>query len=420
MIKFTVKIFLIVTFLLNTQIYSQQKVFTGNPDTAFEVARKLAFDGNRKQAQDSLLLILTKYPNYHDIRSFLASTYSWDGEYKVAKKEFSYVLDKDPDRKSTWIAAINNELWSESPFNALKLSNEALKHFPNNEEILLVKAKAERNSQYPEESLKTIQSILKKNPNNEEAIAYEKNLKQSLRFNAIGVSSSVDLYSEVFDPMQYHTLKYSRLTKYGSIIAKVNFNRRFQDNGAQFEVDLYPKITKGLYAYLNVGFSNSYLYPNVRFGAELHKSLPHSFEASLGIRTLKYSSTTNIYTGSIGWYSGNSYLSFRPYITPGDSGDSKSGTLNYRKYKSDADNYFSILIGMGYSPELDRFNFEGNEDEIIKLESQKLNIGYHFTSSSKQNAWGTQFGVTHQEISFNPGNFFWIYSLSLSWELKFK
>lgn len=419
-LKIIIRHLYIFIFLIVTPVISQQKVFSGDPDIAFETARKLAFDGERKQAQDSLLFILTKYPDYHDIRSFLASTYSWDGKYKMAKKEFQYVLERESKMKETWIAAINNELWSESPFSALELSNEALKHFPNNEEILLVKAKAERNSQNPEESLKTLQSILKNNPNNLEAIAYEKNLKQSLRFNAIGINSSVDFYSEVFDPMQYYTLKYRRLTKYGSIIAKVNFNRRFQDNGAQFEVDLYPKITKGLYAYLNVGFSNSYLYPNVRFGGELYKSLPHSFEASLGFRTLKYSSTTNIYTGSVGWYTGNSYWSARTYVTPGDSGSSMSGTLNYRKYRSDADNYLSVSAGIGFSPEFNRFNFEGSEDEIIKLESQKINFGYYFTSKSKQNVWGTSLGVTHQEISFDPGNFFWIYSLSLSWELKFK
>jgi YaiO family outer membrane protein len=405
---------------MNTQVFSQQKVFTGNPDTAFEKARNLAFNGNRSLAQDSLLFILTKYPNYHDIRSFLASTYSWDGNYKMAKKEFQYVLERASKRRGTWIAAINNELWSESPFSALKLTKQALEHYPIDDEILLLKAKAEQYSQNPEEALKTVTSILQKHPNNEKAKDYNEALKQSLRFNAIGVNSSVDFYSEVFDPMQYYTLKYRRLTKYGSIIAKVNFNRRFQDNGTQFEVDLYPKITKGLYAYLNVGFSNSYLFPNLRFGAELHKSLPHSFEASLGVRILKYSSTTNIYTGSIGWYKGNSYWSIRPYITPGDSGSSMSGTINYRKYRSDADNYFSVSTGVGFSPEFNRFNFEGSEDEIIKLESQKINFGYYFTSKSKQNAWGTKFGVTHQEISFNPGNFFWIYSLSLSWELKFK
>jgi YaiO family outer membrane protein len=158
----------------------------------------------------------------------------------------------------------------------------------------------------------------------------------------------------------------------------------------------------------------------VRYSAELYKSLPKSFEASLGFRALKYSTTTTIYTGSVGWYTGNSYWSFRPYLTPGDSGTSKSGTVNYRKYRSDANNYFSIAAGMGFSPEIDRFIVEGNEEAVIDLQSQKLNVGYYFTSKNKQNAWGTQFGITHQEISFDPGNYFWIYSVGLSWELKFR
>lgn len=65
----------------------------------------MAFNKKRKQAQDSLLLILTKYPNYHDIRSFLGSTYSWDGAYDKARKEFSYILKQSPKRLDTWEAA---------------------------------------------------------------------------------------------------------------------------------------------------------------------------------------------------------------------------------------------------------------------------------------------------------------------------
>ena len=94
--KFVLKYFSVLLFLSVFQIFAQQKVFTGNPDTAFEKARELAFNKQRKQAQDSLLFILAKYPDYLDIRSFLASTYSWDGAYKKARKEFSYVLEKNP------------------------------------------------------------------------------------------------------------------------------------------------------------------------------------------------------------------------------------------------------------------------------------------------------------------------------------
>ena len=140
----------------------------------------------------------------------------------------------------------------------------------------------------------------------------------------------------------------------------------------------------------------------------------------MGFRTLKYSTTTNIYTGSIGWYIGNSYLSFRPYFTPGETGISKSGTLTYRKYRSDADNYLGVAVSVGFSPEINQFNINENAAKFVDLESQRINLGYYFTSANKQNAWGAQFAVSHQEIIFDQGNFFWIYSLAVSWDLKFK
>ena len=251
-------------------------------------------------------------------------------------------------------------------------------------------------------------------------MAYKASLINDLSLNVIGVNSNVDVYSEVFDPMQYYTLKYVRQTKFGSIHSKLNVSHRFASTGTQFEVDAYPRIIPGLYAYLNFGFSDSFLYPDIRYGAELHKSLPLSLEASLGFRALKYSSTTNIYTGSLAWYTGNSYWSFRVYVTPGEPKASKSGTLTYRKYRKDANNYLSIDAGMGFSPDIYRFDFEGNENTIINLKSQKLNFGYFFTSKNNKNYWGVQSGVYHQEISFDPGNYFWIYSLSLSWEIKFR
>lgn len=400
--------------------FGQEKVFYGDPDKAFEAARKLAFNQQRKQAQDSLLLILTKYPNYHDIRSFLASTYSWDGKYEKAKTEFEYILKRSPDRLDTWEAAIKNELYSEAPFSALKMVNKVIKHFPKSAEILYLKASAEDASEKKEMALITLNKLLEAHPNHEKAATYRSNIINELSSNIIGLKSSVDIYSTTFDPMQYYLLKYVRQTKYGSIHSKLNVSRRFESTGAQFEIDMYPSLAKGLYAYLNFGVSNSFLYPDIRYGAELHMSLPLSLEASLGFRALKYNTTTTIYTGSIGWYTGNDYWSFRGYVTPGEPQASKSGTLSYRKYRNDANNYMSIAAGIGFSPDIYRFNFEGNENSIINLKSQKLNIGYYFTSKNNKNFWGLQTGISHQEISFNPGSYFWIYSFSLSWDLKFR
>ena len=133
--KYFTQIIFVFIVILHFQGFSQEKEFNGDPDITFETARKLAFDGNRKQAQDSLIMLLKKYPNYLDIRDFLASTYSWDGNYEGARKEFKYVLQNDSDRQTTWVAAINNELWAEVPFSALKMSEEAITYF-NSLEIL--------------------------------------------------------------------------------------------------------------------------------------------------------------------------------------------------------------------------------------------------------------------------------------------
>jgi YaiO family outer membrane protein len=420
-LKFGLEFTLILLFLSVFQVFAQQKVFKGNPDTTFEKARELAFNKQRKQAQDSLLLILTKYPDYLDIRSFLASTYSWDGNYKKARIEFAYVLKKDKSRKTDWIAAINNELLAEKPFNALEMTTNALEYFSEDTDILYLKAKAEENSNNPEEALQTIKFLLIENPNNKTAENYKTSLINELSFNTIGINSSADLYSKnERDLMTYHTIKYGRQTKYGSITGNINYNRRFQKTGIQYEIDMYPKITKGMYAYVSAGVSNTDLFPSVRYGAELYKSLPKSFEMSLGFRGLKYTETTIIYTGSVGWYFGNSYWSFRTYVTPGDAGSSKSGTINYRRYRRDADNYFSISAGVGFSPEIDPFPLNDDEEAIFDLKSQKFNIGYYFSSSNKLNAWGTKFSVTHEEKSFSLGNYYLFYSLGVSYNVKFK
>jgi YaiO family outer membrane protein len=410
----------LIAILCFINMAGQEKVFKGDPDTAFEVARKLAFNEHRKQAQDSLNLILTKYPDYHEIRSFLATTYSWDGDYKNARKEFAYILEKDTKNKEAWTGAVKNELSASLPYDALGKVTKALDIYPNDTDLLYLKASAEEKTNKPLEALHTIDDLLAKDPENQKAKDYKNSLNVSLRKNSIGVSTAVDIYSEVFQPFQYYILRYSRQTKYGTIIAKVNINRRFETNGAQYEVDLYPRIVKGLYGYLNLGLSQSSIFPSARFGGELYKSLPKGFEVSLGYRGLKYDNITNIYTGSMGWYHGSNYWSFRPYFTPGDAGISKSGTIIYRRYGSDADNYIGFDTGIGFSPELNQFYIGQNDPKVVNFRSQKFNINYFFTTSNKKDAWGAQVGVVHQEIPFSQNDFFWIYNLTLSWELKFK
>lgn len=416
----TTALLMMVMFFVN-QTFSQQKVFNGNPDTAFKIARDLAFNGKRKQAQDSLKLILTKYPTYLDIRAFLANTYSWDGSYEKARKEFAFVVNKDKTRKNDWIAYIKNEQYAEKYYKALELSQNALVIFPGDADLLQLKAKSELNSDKRQEALTTINEAVKLHPTNQDLVDYKITLENALSFNSIGISYSMDIYDKNDrDVMYYSALSYSRQTKFGSISTSFNYSNRFQTDNYQLEIDMYPRIIKGLYAYVSGGFSNSPLNPTQRYGFELFKSLPKSFEASLGFRWLKFSTETTIYTGSLGWYTGNSYWAFRTYVTPGDPGTSKSGTLVYRKYRSDADNYFTVEAGFGASPALDRFIPDFTGTELFQLDSQKIVFGYYFSSKNKQNAWGFRASGYRDEKPFAKGEYFLYTSIGVSYSVRFK
>ena len=411
----------LVLFFITINTFSQKKVFVGNPDTAFKQARELAFNSKRKQAQDSLRFILTSYPNYLDIRAFLASTYSWDGSYDLARTEFKYVLDKNPKRKTDWIAAIKNEFYADSLVQAKKLILKALKTFPKDPDIIYQKARSEDRLGESKKALVTLEEILVLDKENKDALSYKENLINSLRLNNVGVSYSTLIYNKnQRSTSHYATIRYGRETKYGSITGKLNYSRRFETNSYQYEVDMYPRIIPGMYAYVSVGFSNSGLFPKIRYGGELYKSLPKSFEASLGFRGLKFSETTIIYTGSVGWYKGNSYWSFRTYVTPGSPGASMSGALTYRKYFSDADNYFSLTAGMGFSPEEERFPVDENNIAVFNLKSQKIGGGYYFSSNNKKHAWGASLNISREEISYDRGEYFLMFSLGASYSLRFK
>lgn len=419
-LRIQINIVYLLIYSSGFQIYSQERVYNGNRETSFENARNLAFNNQRKQAQDSLKALLIVFPEYQEARQFLGTTYTWDGDYVKARNEFETVLTQDPESKTTWIAAIKNELWGENPSLSLEITSKALLQFPEDLEILYLRAKAQNDLNNPLAAFSITEFILDKNPENQQAKDFQQNLNTKLRVNSIGINAAVDIYSQVFDPMQFYSLIYGRITKYGSFIGRLNFNRRFNENGKQLELDLYPKISEGLYAFVNIGLANSFLFPDLKYGGELFQSLPKGLEISLGFRVLKYSSTTTIYTGSLGWYQGNNYWLFRTYLTPGEAGTSKSGTFSFRKYRDDANNYIRLALGIGFTPEINPYNLNGNRIEIINLKAQKINLGYFFTSSNKQNVYGSQIEVSHQEISFDLGNYFWIYSFSFLWEIRFK
>jgi YaiO family outer membrane protein len=382
-------VFLFYFFFILVSIVSAQTDYNKmDVDNLFKLARETAFSGKREEARSMCRIILERSPKYNDVRVFLARTYAWDGKRDSARKELKQVLSDEPAFLEASVALIDVELWDDKPAQAEVEANTALAFNPSNEDLLIRKAKALKDQEKYEEALLVISRAEQLNPACAECAKIREQIKISNYKTTIGASYGIDYYSKVFDPMHYGLIQAGTRTKYGSIIGRINYSQRFGEQGVQPEIDLYPKIMNGVYAYLNYGFTNYNLFPRHRLGGELYSKLPKGFEASLGFRYLNFGagSDVTIYTGSLSKYYRNYLFTLRPYITPSNGSFSRSVNFMVRRYFADADNFFSVNVGAGFSPDQKRIQTNvGLEpgNNIYFLKSQK--IEFSFQKSLKSN-----------------------------------
>jgi YaiO family outer membrane protein len=196
--------------------------------------------------------------------------------------------------------------------------------------------------------------------------------------NAIGLSYEYIYFDERFDdPWHLASIDYTRQTRLGSVAARVNYANRFKMNGAQFEMDAYPRISDLFYAYVNLGISEDEgIFPQYRAGFSLYANLPAAFEADAGFRILAFDDTTWIYTLGVGKYYKNFWFNFRTYLTPSSSSVSQSYALTTRYYLAGADDFLSLKLGTGISPDDNANSISFDPDNIYKLKSTNIVLGY--------------------------------------------
>lgn len=195
-------------------------------------------------------------------------------------------------------------------------------------------------------------------------------------------------------PWRVGSLELSAKARPGTLVGRVNHAERFGRGGYQVEADAYPRLARRLYAYLNAGFSDAPVFPGRRYGGELYASLPRAVEASLGARRLEFTQTeVTIYTGSLGKYAGNYYLSARPYVTPREDGTSVSGSVLVRRYFSSAQSYATFVAGAGSSSTDSPLEFE-----LRRTSAYRLGV-YGKTPLAERLGVRWSFGWEHEEVS---------------------
>lgn len=397
---------LVLMFLSCENVLAQT---VNNVDEAFMEARELAFDGQREEARKLAYAILERSPDYHDVRILVARTYAWDGDYEKARKELNYVLEKRPDYKDALLAAIDNERWAGNEKAMLDYSKQAVRYHGIDTDVLLKRAEVLNTAGKDKEALQVLNQLEQIDKSNDEARQLREGIKESGQDYTLTTAYTYDTYEDVFDDIHKAYMQLSRRTNYGSVIGRLNYQRRFSTDGLQAELDFYPSIKEGWYGYLSAGYSSSSLFPEFRAGAELYKTLPAAFEVSAGFRYLSFSSDVWIYTGTVSKYQGNWLFTVRPYITPNSVGVSRSLSLLARRYLAGPENYVTFRGGFGFYPEERRF--QDVSGDVFFTESQFIGIDGYKELRFNLSAF-ISLDLTRQELTFDPDNFIRVITLN--------
>ncbi|WP_176466220.1 YaiO family outer membrane beta-barrel protein [Aliifodinibius salipaludis] len=338
--------------LINSAMVLAQGTEDLSVDELYEKARTVAFDdGDYDAAREFAYKALDRSPDYHGIRIFVARLYNWESNYKKAQEELSYVLGKDPQNRRALMVLVDTQTWSGQKDAALKTVNKGLEYYPDDTEFMLKKASVLYGMESYEEAEQAYKRILADGSGNRKAREGLEDVQlQQMKYRAT-ISYRYDRFQTIFDPWHFTQFGLTRQTPIGSITGRVEYARRFGSDGVQFNVDAYPSIAKGLYAYVSGGYSQASIYPDYRFGFSLYKSLPSAFELEAGMRYLDFgTSQTDIYTVSLTKYLGSYLFTARTYLVPSSGGTSKSLNIVTRRYFGTAESYLSLNAGYGSAP----------------------------------------------------------------------
>ena len=366
-------------------------------DELFKSARDAAFEQkNYPKAIELSKTALKQSPDYADIQIFLGRLYTWSDKTDSARKVFDTLLLKRPELEDASLAASSLEFWNDNFTKALQIADAGLGFHPNSPSLLLLKAKVLNDLKKWPEANDVVNKVLKINPNETEARALSSRIKDNSTKNKISLTYDYVYFDKQFDdPWHLTSIDYSRQTKIGSVIGRLNYANRFNNNGLQFEVDAYPRISKTFQAYVSGGYSNYVgVFPRYRSGFSLYANLPKGFEAELGFRYLNFGENTWIYTASVGKYFKSFWFNLRTFLTPFNYDLSRSVMFTTRYYFGGADDYFTLRLGTGLSPDNPQNNILiGNN---FKLVSNNALLGYR-QSFKTTNVFLVNLGLDNQE-----------------------
>ncbi|HET9486549.1 MAG TPA: YaiO family outer membrane beta-barrel protein [Chryseosolibacter sp.] len=353
-------------------------------DELFRLARQKAIAKPFAESRQVLASLLGINPAHYDARVLLARIHAWNGDYDSARKELQMVLQAYPYHEDALRALTDVEMWDENFGGVLRVTNTALEKYVHDPEFLLKRARAFYAMKNPDEATAVLKLLLEVHDGHVEAKRLLSEITHAQKKNYVGMSYGLDIFNEVFSPAHHASVFGSRKNEWGTVVLNGNFSSRFHETDWQGEAEVYPKIYKGIYGYLNYGYSGGKLFPKHRAGAELYFSIPRNLEVSGGIRYLDYrdNRSINIFTGSVGWYGEKYSVLGRLFLTPDAiQGTGTASFIQLKRMRGSRDEYVGLNASIGFTPDERTLQTSTGlaAESIFNLKSQSIGLDWsHF------------------------------------------
>ncbi|EAZ82853.1 YaiO family outer membrane beta-barrel protein [Algoriphagus machipongonensis] len=351
-----------------------------DPDELLVEARNLIFDDKYQEGRKVAFRALEKYPDYADILILVGRSYAWEGKNDSASIYLERAIVASPTYADGYSAYLDNLMWADQYEKADEIVSRAKSNFGEDfpDALRYKESRLYYFQDSYDEAYEIAEELYDEGYDQDGILGYINTLQRFRRTNAVGLTYDNDYFFGDIAPWNTFSLYgRTRTNLTGSLIARVTQSSRFDSKGTLFEIDAYPSLGENAYAYVNIGGSGASFFPKLRFGTSIYYSLPKAWEVEGGYRYLGFSEVTHIFTASVGKYVGNWWLNLRANVIPDEGSVSTSANFQARYYFKTAEDYFSLQLSSGVSPD------EENRDQTQLLNSYRARIGYQQLLTSR-------------------------------------
>ncbi|MFC6101617.1 tetratricopeptide repeat protein [Olivibacter domesticus] len=347
---------------VDSALFFADQALQAFPDDKGILLKKSAVLTQMKRYQEANAIteqLIRRYPytknyltSYLENQYLAASAYKKEGELDSAIAIYQKLLSYAP-KDSTALRSLTDYYLEQKDYSqALTFAERGVAAHPELGVFMLRKAQALEGQANFAAASAAADSAFMQAPTlvNRSYADYLKSKTLKNQFGLFFLKSSYDYSDENYD---IATIEYRRFTKHGSWATRINYAGRKQGTGLQGELELYYNHNKSLYSYATAAYASKLVFPEWRLGYSLFKNLKKEWEVELGVRYLKADSNYSAFSGvaSVGKTIGDFWFNLRGYAIFDQENTNSSFNLGSRYYMNRRQDYFSVNLGLGTSPD---------------------------------------------------------------------